>query len=82
MAKRLSPHPNNEEPSPAVFDEHRFYTDAELAEAWGIHPRTVKRQRAKGAGFNRYVELSDRTVRTPGHEANREWRSKLKTSTT
>ena len=32
MAKR--PHTNTEEqnPVPAVFDEHRFYTDAELAD--------------------------------------------------
>ena len=82
MAKRLSPRTNNEEPNPApaVFDEHRFYTDTELADVWRVHPKTVKRQRAKGTGFTRYVELSDHTIRTPGHEANREWQSRLKTS--
>jgi hypothetical protein len=84
MAKRLSSR-TNEKPetldtvTPPVFDPNRFYTDAELAEAFRCHPKTVKRQRAKDPA-SAVVEFSKRTIRTPGFEANRMWQSRLKNS--
>jgi hypothetical protein len=84
MAKRLLSRANEklegqDAVTPPVFDPHRFYTDAELAKAFGVHPKTVKRQRAKDPA-SAVVAFGKRIIRTPGSEANRMWQSRLKTS--